>query len=287
MTNLSANARGVLFMLAAMASFTLNDSLLKLVIEEVTPYLGVAVRGLFATAFSLALVFGLRQKLPVRDLVQKNVVWRNLADLSAIMFFSIGIAFASLPAVTALSMLAPVLVVIAAGLFLKAEIGMVQWGLILLSLLGALMVAQPGGGDYNIYALTGFANAVFVAARDLLGRLVPGRISGMTVVVSGNIIVTLGAFVGVIVVDGGVALSFTQLALLAGAGVLLTLAHFFIFLSFRVGDAVVVAPYVYMAAVFAMIYSALIFGVFPNTIALVGIALIVVAGVVFVLVNEQ
>jgi len=283
----TSNARGILYMLAALACLTLNDSLLKLVIEDITPHLGVAVRGVFATVFCALLVVGLRVKLNPGDLWQKNVLWRNLPDLGAILFFSVGIANTSLPAVTSISLLAPILVVVSARVFLNSVIHPLQWLLILVSLCGALMVAQPGGAGFNAYALMGFGAAVMVATRDILGRLVPARIPALVVVLSGNFIVSAGAFIAVALFDGWVKISLAQLAYLAGAGVLITAAQYFIFTSFRVGDAVVVAPFFYTAAIFAMIYSVVIFGVLPNSLALVGIAVILIAGVLFTLVSNS
>src|SRR5690242_2942274 len=78
-----------------------------------------------------------------------------------------------------------------------------------------------------------------------------------------------------------------HLLLLAGSGLLLSLGHFFIFLSYRTGATAAVAPFYYMFAIWAVCSGALVFGTFPNTLALVGIGLIVLSGVAVVLVDAR
>ena len=63
-----------------------------------------------------------------------------------------------------------------------------------------------------------------------------------------------------------------HLLLLAGAGLFLIFGHFFIFMAYRVGPTGVVAPFYYCFTVWAVISGLVVFGQFPNMLAIGGIA---------------
>ncbi|HHY51509.1 MAG TPA: EamA/RhaT family transporter, partial [Alphaproteobacteria bacterium] len=74
---------------------------------------------------------------------------------------------------------------------------------------------------------------------------------------------------------------------LAGSGFFLVGGHFFLFLSYRTGETGIVAPFIYMFAVWAVISGVVVFGTLPNALALAGIALIVASGVVIAVIDER
>ena len=84
-----------------------------------------------------------------------------------------------------------------------------------------------------------------------------------------------------------VAPSLPQLLLIAGAGALLTLAQLFLFLSFRVARTSTVLPFFYTGTLWALAVGAVVFGTLPNGLALAGIALIVVSGVLVVILERR
>ena len=59
--------------------------------------------------------------------------------------------------------------------------------------------------------------------------------------------------------------------LLAGAGFFLIFGHLFIFLAYRVGPTGVVAPFYYFFTFWAVISGLVVFGQFPNGLAITGI----------------
>ena len=58
-----------------------------------------------------------------------------------------------------------------------------------------------------------------------------------------------------------------------------TLGHFFMVSSFRFAPASIVAPVVYFQIVGATAFDLIVFGAFPDTTTLIGIAIIVGAGI--------
>jgi drug/metabolite transporter (DMT)-like permease len=78
-----------------------------------------------------------------------------------------------------------------------------------------------------------------------------------------------------------------HLALLAGSGLFLIFGHFFIFMSYRVGQTAMVAPFYYFFTFWAVLSGLVVFQQFPNVLAICGIVLVVVSGVAAVLLGER
>ena len=77
----------------------------------------------------------------------------------------------------------------------------------------------------------------------------------------------------------GLVLALVTLGLLAAAGLTAVLGQMLIFLAYRAGDVQFVAPFYYSASLWSLIAGLVVFGQLPNTLALAGMALIVLAGV--------
>jgi drug/metabolite transporter (DMT)-like permease len=78
-----------------------------------------------------------------------------------------------------------------------------------------------------------------------------------------------------------------HILLLAASGLLLAAGHFLIFLAYRTSATAAVAPFYYMFTVWAVISGIVVFGTFPNHLAIGGIVLILVSGVAVVLLDER
>jgi drug/metabolite transporter (DMT)-like permease len=149
------------------------------------------------------------------------------------------------------------------------------------------MVAQPTMQGISVYALLALANAIFAAARDLAGRRVAAEVPGMIVAISAVLVVLLGAGVAHLVSESWVVPQAHHLLLMAGAGLFLIFGHFFIFMAYRIGPTGVVAPFYYTFSVWAVVSGLVVFGQFPNTLAVLGILLVVTSGLTIVLLDER
>jgi drug/metabolite transporter (DMT)-like permease len=78
-----------------------------------------------------------------------------------------------------------------------------------------------------------------------------------------------------------------HLLFLLASGFFLTIGHLCIFLAFRQGATGAVAPFYYMFTVWAVISGLVVFGTFPNALAVAGIILILLSGVAIVLLDER
>lgn len=279
MSGLPANLRGILFMVLATGTFVINDTLLKLAAEGLPPFQTLFLRGVSASLWFLPvmLVTGMIKRMALA--LNGWALLRNGSELAAVACFIVALPQVALADITAMNQLAPMFLLIGCAIFFGEKIGMMRSVLILVGFVGALLVAQPGGSGFSPYLLLGLACAIGTAGRDLAGRKVPAAIPVLVVAYSTLLAVMLGAGVLHLLFESWQAVTMDQVWLLMGSGFFLCGGQFFIFLSYRTADTRVVAPFIYLFAVWAVISGVVVFGVLPNWLAMAGIAFILFAGV--------
>jgi len=279
--------RGPLFMVIATGSYVVNDTMMKVATAGLPPYEVLFLRGAAATLWSIPLLFlfGYAKQVPL--LVDKRVLVRNLFETAAILAYVVALANMPIADSSALGQVTPLLVIVGASIFFRQRIGATRLGLIALGFVGALMIAQPTLQGISIFALLALANAAFGAARDLTGQRVTAEVPGMIVAISAVLVVLLGAGIMHLLFERWVTPEPYHLILMAGAGLFLIFGHFFIFMAYRVGPTGVVAPFFYSFTVWAVISGVLVFGEFPNSLAIGGILLVVTSGLIIVTLDQH
>ncbi len=274
-------------MVVATCSYVINDTLMKLATVGLPPYEVLTLRGVAASLWGIPLLFilGYGAKLPL--LFERRVLVRNLAELGAILCYIIALTNLPIADASALGQITPLLVLLGASLLFRERIGGVRMALIGLGFIGAIMVAQPTLNGISIYAVLALANAVLCAVRDLTGRRIAAEVPGLIVAMSAVVVVLIGAGAMHVVTEQWVMPGLNHVLLLLGSGLFLISGHFFIFMAYRVGPTGVVAPFYYFFTFWAVLSGLLVFGQFPNTLALAGIALVVASGLTVVLLDNR
>lgn len=279
--------RGPLFMVVSTCSYVINDTLMKLATEGLPPYEVLLLRGCAGLLWGLPLMLllGYGRQLPM--VFERRVLARNLAETAAILCYVVALANMPIADASALGQITPLLVLLGASILFRERIGGVRMALIGVGFIGAIMVAQPTMQGISIYAVLALANAVLCAVRDIAGRRIAAEVPGMIVAMSAIIVVLLGAGAMHLATEQWVVPQGHHLLLLAGAGFFLIFGHFFIFMAYRVGPTGVVAPFYYFFTFWAVLSGLVVFGQFPNTLAISGIVLVVAAGLTIVLLDER
>jgi len=279
--------RGPLFMVIATCSYVINDTLMKLATEGLPPYQVLMLRGCAGLLWGLPLMLALGYGKQLPLVFERRVLARNLAETVAILCYVVALANMPIADASALGQITPLLVLLGASILFREPIGGVRMALIGVGFIGAIMVAQPTMQGISIYAVLALANAVLCAVRDLAGRRIAPEVPGMIVAMSAIIVVLLGAGAMHLATENWVVPQTHHLLLLAGAGLFLIFGHFFIFMAYRVGPTGVVAPFYYFFTFWAVLSGLLVFGQFPNVLAISGIVLVVAAGLTIVLLDER
>ena len=274
-------------MVIATGSYLINDTLMKLATGGLPPYETLFLRGCMATLWGMPLLFALGYGKNLKQLVAPWVLARNLLETVAILMYVVALANMPIADATALGQITPLLMLIGASILFREKIGGVRMALIGLGFVGALMVAQPTMQGFSPYALLALGNAVFCAARDIAGRKVGAEVPGMIVAMSAVLVVLVGSGTAHLISESWVMPTVEHLLLLAGAGLFLIFGHFFIFMSYRVGQTAMVAPFYYFFTFWAVLSGLVVFQQFPNALAITGIVLVVASGVAVVLLGER
>lgn len=287
MVQSGSSLRGIGLMVAATLVFTINDTFLKLATEGLPPFESLFLRGVAASIWSVPLIALTGNGRRIGAIFHRRVLVRNGFELVAVLCFIAALANMPIADITALIQFAPMLLLLGVAIFYREKIGRLRWVLIGIGFAGALMVAQPGGGSFTVYSLLGLGTAVMTAGRDIVGRRVPIDIPGPVVAVGTILLVTLGGLIAHLLLETWVAPNMSHILLLMGSGLFLMFGHLFVFLAYRSGDIGATAPFFYTFTIWALLSGWLVFGTIPNTLALAGMALILVSGVAVALASER
>ena len=287
MHSIPSTIRGPLFMIVATGSYLVNDTMMKLATAGLPSYEVLFLRGAAATLWGFPLLFLLGYGKQIPLIFDKRVLRRNLLELAAILCYVVALANMQIADSTALGQITPLLMLVGSSILFGERIGTQRMALIGLGFIGALMVAQPTMEGISVYALLALGNAALSAARDLAGRRVAAEVPGMIVAISAVVVVLIGAGAAHLVSERWVMPEMRHLLLMSGAGFFLIFGHFFIFMAYRVGPTSAVAPFYYCFTVWAVISGLLVFGQFPNALAVCGILLVVGSGLTIVSLDQR
>lgn len=270
-------------MVLASGAFVINDSLFKIASMELPVFQALFLRGVAAAIWCLPVVFVTRSAHRMGMIFDRWALLRNVFEIVAVFCFLNALARMPIADISAMGQLSPMLLLIGAALIFKEKLGRMQIVLMLVGFAGAILVAQPQGGSVSPFMVLGLVAAVAIAGRDLVARKLPASMPGPVVAYGAVIMVMLASGATMLVLDEWVAPSLTTLGVLLGSGFFLMFGQIFIFLTFRAAPVGVVAPFLYSTMIWALLLGFVVFGDFPNALAIAGIGLILVSGVLLVL----
>jgi len=272
---MNPNLQGAAFMTASMASFTLNDAVVKLITQTVPLFQFVFIRGAVTAALIAGIAMllgGLSFRIPKGD--RGKVLLRTLFEICAMIAFLSALVNMPIANATAILSALPLAVTVGAALVFGEQLGWRRLTAIAIGAFGVLMIVQPGLEGFNIFSLWALAAVFFVTCRDLVTRAFSDQVPSMGVAVITAAAVSLVG--GVLSLnETWVAFGQTELFYLGLASVLIIGGYIFSILVMRVGEVGAVAPFRYSALVFALILGVVVFDEFPNALALLGAAIVV------------
>jgi len=283
---LSDNARGALFMTAAMAAFVLNDTLMKLLSGDLPLFQAIFLRGVLTTLVFALLAWAMGAlRLPDLNGDRWLVVLRAFAECGATFFFLTALFNMPLATLTAILQAAPLTIALAGALFLREPVGWRRFVAIVVGFVGVLLIVRPGGNGVDIYAVYALIAVAFVTLRDVVTRRMPASVPSMLVALATAGAVTAFAGLGALTEDW-VRPAAASWAYLGGAIVFVLAGYLLSILAMRVGELGVVSPFRYTGLVWALILGLLVFGDWPDGLTKLGAALIVGTGL-FTLYREH
>ncbi|PZN16767.1 MAG: EamA family transporter [Proteobacteria bacterium] len=273
----SDNLRGILAMVAAMASFVAGDSIIKFVGRELPTGEIMFVRGVFASSITLCAAYATGALRNVYVAITPTMLIRAISDVGATLFFFLALQSIPFAEVNAIGQFAPLAITGGAALFLGEPVGWRRWTALVVGLIGVLIIIRPGTSAFHWASVFVLASVACVATRDLLTKHIGLAFPALM----------LTSFSAISVMLGGLALapveawkmpSLGQIAFLATAGVTAFGGNYWTVIAMRSGDMGVVTPFRYVATVFAVLSGYFVFGELPDALTFLGIAIVIGAG---------
>lgn len=272
------NGAAIVAMIAAVGTFSFGDMVMKRLGEDLPTGQTLLTRAAIALVLVMAAA-RLRGETITFAQLKTPILWvRSACEMTLVALFVSSLPHMKLADLTTITQTTPLIMTAMAALILKEPVGWRRWSATAVGFVGVAMVARPGANGLDPWAVAALAVAFLVAARDMITRIVPPRVSISTITAMTSLAAGAGG-VALAPFEVWVAPTPTQIALTVAAAVLTTVGNLFIIRAFRVGEASAVSPFRYAVIPFSLVWGYLGFGETPDRMAVAGIALIVGAGV--------
>lgn len=275
---LSDNMRGAILMMLSMAAFTLNDTLVKTLSQELPLFQVILLRGVVTSVMIAALGLLRREiRFDISLADWKIIGWRTFAEIGATGFYLTALFHMPIANIMAILQALPLAITLAGAVFLGETVGWRRYGAILIGFMGVMLIVRPGGTAFDIYSVYAVISVAFVVLRDLSTRRLSRQVSSLTVALITAVSITLLGGVVTVFTDWQ-PVSFHAVRNICGASAFIVAGYLFAVMVMRVGEIAFVAPFRYTGLLWAIVLGILVFGDYPDTMTLLGSVIVVGMG---------
>lgn len=278
---------GIGLKLGATLSFSLMYAAIKLAGE---PPLGEAIFFRSFVALLPLLIFAsftigptnvMRTKRPIMHLL------RSLAGVSSMLLNFAALETLPLADITAFSFVMPIFATVLAALFLREKVGIYRGGAVMAGFCGVLLMIEPYGGVAAIVAAGPSKGAGLAIGGALLSACVVIFIRQMSATERSETIVfyfmSTAAVVGAVLMIGeDIQTDARTLFWLVMCGLFGGIGQLCMTYSYRFAEPSLLAPFDYVAMVWATLLGYALFADIPQTMVMVGAAVVIGAGLFIV-----
>ena len=279
MVIMSDNFRAAGYMSISMAGFVFNDTMVKIVSEDLSLFQVIFLRGLFAT--TLVVLMAWHQKVLFYKLSQHDrqilglrmigEVFGTLCSLTALFNMPIANATAILQAL-------PLVITLTSAIFLKEIVGWRRYTAITIGFIGVLIVVRPGSEGFNSYSSWALLAVLFIAARDLFTRKLSSDVPSLYAAMIAALGITVTACLLLPTMEWR-PVSIANLWMLVVAACFLVVGYIFSIMTMRVGDISFASPFRYTNLIWAIVIGFVVFGDTLDIGTLMGGTIIVIMGI--------
>ena len=270
----------------SMFAFAVEDVLIKTLGARVPGGQIISVVGAGAAIAFIIWFIAKRQPVFVPEHLNRRVWLRAVFEVAGTMLFISALMRLDVTMLSAIIQATPLVVALGGVLFLGQSVGWRRWAAILVGFGGVILIIRPGVDGFTAATLLGIGGMLGLAGRDLATRAITVPISGAHL--------SLHAFLALI--PAGIALAWINgeafvvpnasdtVTLLICVAVAL-IAYLAIVAATRSGDVSFISSFRYTRMLFALVLGVLILGERPDTLTLIGVAIVIAAGI-FTLLRE-
>ncbi|MGR3313152.1 DMT family transporter [Roseovarius indicus] len=281
------NVHGILLVIAAMAGFTIEDTLIKRMSQDIPVGQILIIIGLSSTLLFAFMARHRGHAIFARAAWRPMFLWRALAEAMASMAFVTSLSLIDISVVAAVFQATPLVITMGAALFLGEDVGWRRWSAIAIGFIGVLIIIRPGVAGFEPAALIVLISVCAIAARDLITRRMDTNVSSFVIAFQGSgAVIPAGFLLLALAGEGPQTMTATHGTMMLVAIAVGALSYYGIVQAMRLGEAAAVTPFRYTRLLFSLIVGVTIFGEHPDTLTLAGAALIIATGL-YTFIREQ
>jgi len=278
-TDKRANLLGCLWMIASMATFAIEDALVKAA-SSTLPVGQILIIFGFGGAFVFA---GILQwnKAPlfIIDVVSCPMRIRVFFEIVGRLFYVLAISLIPLSAATVILQATPLVVVAGAALIFGEKVGWRRWGAIFIGLVGVIIIIQPGTDGFSVLSILAIVGMIGFAGRDLASRAAPAKLSTSLLGLYGFLsVVVAGGFFSIWEAAPFVLPTLQVSVYIIGAVLAGVAAYFCLMRAMRIGEVSAVTPFRYTRLLFGVTLGLAFFDEKLSSSMLIGSGMIVLSG---------
>ncbi len=289
------NAKGVTFLVAGVAVFSVQDLILKLLSDAYPLHQAMVFRSLTAIPFLLLLV---RAEGGLHRLFTPGT--GAMIRRGGIMFLAYTCYYIALPALpmattVALYFSAPLFITLLSVLVLGESVGPRRWGALVAGFAGVILMLRPGTGVFEWAALLPVLSGFTYALSMISARRLGTTETAAALAFWGNAVFLAAALVMSAILGSGAfgheahpSLAFLlrgwamptpgDAALMMACGLIAALGLTFLTQAYRIAQASVVTPFEYTGLIWSVLYGWVFWQQWPDSTGWAGIAIIIGAG---------
>lgn len=281
MTSANSNLRGIVAMMFSSFMFVIGDLLMKLSSDGLPTGEIIFLRGVFMSV-PVAAVLVLSGRAGEARVLTSGRVWlRTFADVVGTGAYLPALFQMPLGNSIVLRQIGPIVMVALGAFLLRESVGWRRWLAVIVGFIGVVIVARPGVEGFNVYSLLILLAVAATCARDVVTRMLPAGVSGLLLIAaSGFAGMPAGALIGWF--EQWSWPSQETFALIAASTTALIGGHYTVIYAIRTADFSAVSPFRYTVIPYAILCGYLVWGDIPDTLMVLGTAVIFAAGLYLV-----
>ncbi len=297
------SARGILFLIAGIAVFAVQDLILKMLSGTYPLHQAMVIRSVTAAPLLLTIVHlnGGLGTLVTPGLYR--MIGRGFVMFLAYTSYYLSLAALPLATTVALYFAAPLFITLLSVMILHEKVGLLRWLAVAAGFTGVIIMVRPGSDLFDwaalLAVLSGLTYGVsMVSARKLGASETAAALAfwGNAVFLGCAVMLSLlfatGEFEGIghksiaFMTRGWVMPTAVDIGLMMACGMIAAAGLTMLTQAYRISQSSVVAPFEYTAMIWGVLYGWVFWADWPDTTGWIGILIIVGAGL-FVIWQER
>ena len=289
------NTKGIFFIMTGMAFFSIQDSLIKYIYEDVALFELYFGRTLIQSIILLSFVLLTKKTIVLKTHYPILTLVRVVCFFFGFSIFYISLTFMTLAMTSALFFSCPFFMSMFAKFFLKEKIGIRRWSAILIGFIGVLIVLNPTLEEFNFFKLAPVACALCYATSMTITKYTSDKDSIYTQMTWLYIFAIFASIIIFLVSGDGKFNNFSDSTMQfifrewftnpAGAwpyvlimGIVASISFFCVFSAYSIASPSIVSLFEYSYIVWAMLAGYILFETVPVPRTFIGAAIIIGAG---------